>query len=166
MVRSVKRIFVCIHLGRRSARQEECVFGGRVQMKHGRICLLTNRSSVLSTSASIVLVFITAIAPSLVSSTIPRIVGRRSILQRGRGRKVEIQEFIGLLTAVAALMLLTLFRVATHTDFQNLCTLNFVYSKFQRWRWFAPYLAVFLLKISTLFLPNPGTRLSGSVDNA
>jgi hypothetical protein len=109
----VEGILVGIHLERRSPRQEECVFGGRVQVKHGRICFLTDRGPVLGTSAAVVIMLVPVVPSMVVATAIPRVavVGRdRSILSRGGGgRKVKVQEFVCmlllLLTAVCTLLL-------------------------------------------------------------
>ena len=93
------------------------MFRGRVQVKHGRISLLTDRGPILGTSAAVV--FVVSIVPSMVVTTIPRVVGReRRILSRGGGgRKVEIHEFVGMLLLT---LLLTMLGVATHHEFRNL----------------------------------------------
>ena len=93
-------------------------------MKHGRISFLTDRGSVLGTSATVVFIPLVSVVPSIVTTTVSRVVGRhRSILPRGGGgREVEIQEFVRmlLLHAVGTLLMLTMLRIATHIEFQNL----------------------------------------------
>jgi hypothetical protein len=120
----MKGILVGIHFGWRSPRQEECVFGGRVEVKHGRICFLTDRGPVLGTSATVVLVLVSIVSSMVVAAAIvnPRIVAaivvvgrdRRILSRGGGGRKAKVQEF------VCILLLLTAVRVATHDEFQKL----------------------------------------------
>lgn len=85
-----------------------------MQVEHGRIRFLTARCPILGASVAVVLV---PVVPSMIGKTIPRIVGRgRSILPRGDwGGKVKVQEFVCmLLTSICTLLLLAIFRVATH----------------------------------------------------
>ena len=85
---------------------------------------MADRGPVSGASAVVVFV-ISFVSSVIVTDVIPRVAGRkRSILSRGGGgRIVEIQEFVCmllLLTSVSTLLLLALFRVATHDEFQNI----------------------------------------------
>lgn len=119
-VGAVKRIIVGIRLGMGTPRQEEAVCGGRVQIKHGRVCFLADRCPVQCASSAVVLV----VVPSIVAAAVPRIIicGEGSVMAGGSwGRKMKIHELVCvLLASIFILLTLALFRVAPHCDFEKL----------------------------------------------
>ena len=98
-----------------------------MEVKHGRICFLTDRGPVLGTSAAVVVVLVPVVPSMVVATAIIVVVAvvvsrdRRILSRGGGGRKAKVQEF------VCILLRLTAFRVATHNEFQNLLPCECLY---------------------------------------